>query len=84
MHTKSFEPLIASLKKLLNPGTKIKTTADVTKWSDKITSLLNHHKMLLVSTVTLDGKKEPTPLKFWVDMHSELNERPIGYILARP
>lgn len=74
---------IGSLKKLLNPDKRPKTQADVVKWLDKITNLLNHHKMLLVTTVPLAGKQEPTPLEIWIDMHSEKNQRPIGYIVAR-
>jgi hypothetical protein len=74
---------IGSVNKLFNPDTRMRDTADVVKWSDKIHLLLNHHKMLLVATVPLAGRTEPTPLEFWVDMHSQKNTRSIGYIVAR-
>ena len=75
---------IGSLKKLLSPDTRIKTQDDVVKWLAKITNLLNHHKMQLVSTTMLEGKVTPTPIEFWVDMHSNENTRPIGHMISRP
>lgn len=74
---------IGSLKKLRKPDTRLKSQDDVLMWMDKITMLLNHHKILLVRAVPLAGKKELTQLELWVDMHSDKNTRPIGHIIAR-